>query len=174
MRFFIGSSSNGVIYAEALRNHMKAFACDEEEIKCDIWSDPNMFDLNYAAIDSLFRIADELKEDDGYAVLLFTPDDEVRMNSGFRRKGFDKAILSPRDNVVFELGLFLGRLGRKRVICLSPRNIDMRVMSDWQGMMNVQYDFKRTYTNGSMIEPAQTIIRAVGMDEHTYINNLFL
>lgn len=58
------------------------------------------------------------------AVLVFAPDDLV-ISRGREQKG-------PRDNVIFELGLFMGNLGRKRALIVGPNEweTDLKIMSD--------------------------------------------
>src|SRR3712207_8203503 len=46
------------------------------------------------------------------SVLVLTPDDLVQSRSA--------DLSGPRDNIVFELGLFMGRLGRGRTFILQP------------------------------------------------------
>lgn len=44
-----------------------------------------------------------------------------------------------RDNVIFELGLFMGRLSRHRAILLHPRIPDLKLPSDVNGLTLVSY-----------------------------------
>ena len=69
----------------------------------------------------------------GYAVVLFTPDDEGRL-------GESGAEYSPRarQNVVFELGYFAGALGRKHVCALIKGNVEKP--SDYDGVVYIPYD----------------------------------
>jgi predicted nucleotide-binding protein len=46
---------------------------------------------------------------------------------------------SPRDNVVFELGLFMGRLGRRRTVLMKPKGVDMKLPSDLVGVTTIDY-----------------------------------
>ena len=49
---------------------------------------------------------------------------------------------SPRDNVVFELGLFMGRLGRRRTILMKPKNTVIKLPSDLVGVTTIDYPAK--------------------------------
>lgn len=61
-----------------------------------------------------------------FAVLVLTPDD-------FTESRGDSSP-SPRDNVVFELGLFLGRLGRERTFFVYDNSKPLKLPSDLLGI----------------------------------------
>ena len=71
--------------------------------------------------------------DVGFAVVLFTPDDEGRLVG-------EERDVKPRtrQNVIFELGFFLGRLGRHRVVVLVKG--DVEIPSDYSGVLFIQLD----------------------------------
>lgn len=50
---------------------------------------------------------------------------------------------APRDNVIFELGLFMGRLGRSRAILMEPHGRDVKIPSDFSGLTTITYCFKK-------------------------------
>lgn len=69
----------------------------------------------------------------GFAVALLTPDDV-----GAFRDARDDLKPRARQNVVFELGYFLGRLGRERVCALTKGNVELP--SDYDGVVYVSLD----------------------------------
>jgi predicted nucleotide-binding protein len=71
--------------------------------------------------------------DVGFAVVLLTPDD-VGARKGEENKLQNRA----RQNVLLELGYFLGKLGRSRV-CALKRG-DTEVPSDFEGVVYVTFD----------------------------------
>ncbi len=68
-----------------------------------------------------------------YAVVLCTPDDV-----GALATEQDKLSLRPRQNVVLELGFFLGKLGRNRVCALIVGDLEMP--SDYDGVVYIPLD----------------------------------
>lgn len=69
----------------------------------------------------------------GFAVVLLTPDDEGRL------KGEDSDPRPrARQNVIFELGYFIGSLGRNRVCALTKGDVDLP--SDYDGVVYIPLD----------------------------------
>lgn len=73
----------------------------------------------------------EESEDIGFAVVLMTPDDEGHL------KGDAGTQLRARQNVVFELGFFIGKLGPERVCALVAS--DLEKPSDFDAVVYVPY-----------------------------------
>jgi len=69
----------------------------------------------------------ESNADVGFAVVLLTGDDE-----GHQRQMQDALLPRARQNVIFELGYFIGRLGRSRVCALYEDGVDLP--SDYSGV----------------------------------------
>jgi predicted nucleotide-binding protein len=95
-RVFIGCSVEGLRYAKIIQLQL------EHGTHTTIWNQ-GVFGLSRGTLETL--VAERHNYD--YAVLVLTPDDT--------RVKRDKEGPIPRDNVVFELGLFMGALGRDRV-----------------------------------------------------------
>ncbi len=75
----------------------------------------------------------ETHSDVAFAVVLLTPDD---VGGDVANK--DKLMPRPRQNVVFELGYFVGKLGRMRVCALHMPGIEL--LSDWSGVLYIPFD----------------------------------
>jgi len=46
---------------------------------------------------------------------------------------------APRDNVIFELGLFMGHLGKERTLFAFPKGQQSKLASDLQGVTPLHY-----------------------------------
>ena len=66
---------------------------------------------------------------------------------------------APRDNVIFELGLFMGRLGRSRAILMEPRGADVKLPSDLSGVTTITYRYEKGGNNKSLMGPAANRLR---------------
>jgi CAP12/Pycsar effector protein, TIR domain len=73
----------------------------DREYEVRLWTH-DVFELSQGVLESLLRCADQVD----LAVLVLTADDVVASRGDVS--------CAPRDNVVFELGLFIGALGRER------------------------------------------------------------
>lgn len=78
----------------------------------------------------LESLEEQLDESD-FAIAIAQADDEVASRGGSQG--------APRDNVIFEFGMFIGRLGRERSILLEPRGEGVRLPSDLMGLTTITY-----------------------------------
>ena len=113
---FICSSSENLIYADEIQLGLEHHASD-----VTVWKD-QVFGASKQTMEDLER---ELRLAD-FGIALLMDEDVVRA------RGEQKA--APRDNVVFELGLFMGQLGRERTVIVTPRHIDLKLPSDLLGL----------------------------------------
>ncbi len=114
---FIASSSKALNIAEMVSSLLKEFS---SEITVRLWS--NAFDYTATFIESLEKISQEVD----FAVLIAAADDVTESLGELKP--------SPRDNVVFELGLFMGYLGRTRCFILKDRSFDLKLPTDLMGI----------------------------------------
>ena len=75
----------------------------------------------------------EAHSDVGFAVVLLTPDDVGGLPSSL-----DKLSRRARQNVILELGYFIGKLGRAKVCALYVEGVE--IPSDIHGVLYVPYD----------------------------------
>jgi len=75
---------------------------------------------------------EDFAKDSGYAIALLSPDDKYIDNGETK--------IRARQNVVFELGYFIGLLGRKRTFALIKGDGNRELMSDYQGVIYQEYD----------------------------------
>lgn len=127
-KIFIGSSVEGLKIAKTIQAEL------DYEVEATIWNQGVFNPSNYA-LEDLIR---QTKENE-FAIFIFTPDDEVIF-----RKDTKNVV---RDNVIFELGLFIGALGRSNVFFLKPRGIDIHIPTDLAGVTPGDYESKRSDNN---------------------------
>lgn len=123
-KVFIASSVEGLSVAYHIQTNL-AHDCD-----CTVWPQ-GVFQLSTSPLDSL---TEQLDRSD-FAIFVFTPEDEIKMRGNFER--------TVRDNVLFELGLFCGRLGKLRCFIVSPDAPEMHIPSDLIGLSPATYSSTR-------------------------------
>jgi len=131
---FIGSSSEGLKIAEAIRNNLSKFPCVPS-----LWS-RGVFEASKTTIEDLMRMT----KDSDFAVIVFTPDDITKS----RRKSKP----APRDNVVFELGLFMGAISRERTYIVAPRGADIKIPTDLFGITSLTYEHDASKSLGRCLQ----------------------
>jgi len=118
---FIGSSVEGLATAKAVQVLLDR-ACEAE-----VWSQ-GTFGLSEGTLESLVLALGRFD----FAVLVLTPDDLTVS------RGKDRPVA--RDNVVFELGLFIGALGRDRTFMLFDRTRPPALPTDLAGVTAATFE----------------------------------
>lgn len=132
---FIGSSSETLPVARAIHKSLM-----RRKVEPRIWSD-GVFQCSRATIEDLMAATDQ----SDFAVLVLAADD-VTISRGRRRA-------APRDNTIFELGLFMGALSRDRTYIVAPRPLDIKIPTDLLGVTLLTYQKKRGQSIDSAIRP---------------------
>jgi hypothetical protein len=120
-RIFIGSSKEGLDVAEYIKSQLLS------EFDCFLWTD-DIFKYNESFLDTLLKEASLFD----FGILVATKDDYSTIR--------DKIFETPRDNIIFEFGLFIGRLGPSRAFLIQE--MEAKLPSDMLGITVPQ--FKRT------------------------------
>jgi len=150
-KLFIGCSTEGLSIAYAIQEQLESHA------DVILWNQ-GVFALGGNTLDDLLQQLDVVD----FGLFILSPDDLVRM----REQDFATA----RDNVIFEFGLFLGRLGRTRAFFLAPRDTaDFRIPSDLFGVTPARFDATKLHDNvRACVGPACGKVREA---IHRAINN---
>ncbi len=127
-RLFIASSVEGLDVAYAIQENLKYIS------ETTVWSQ-GIFNLSESSLESLLSLLDTCD----FGVFVFTPDDHIMIRG--------KKDLAIRDNVLFELGLFIGRLGRKSCFIVIPDNKEFHLPTDLIGVTPAKYETSRTDNN---------------------------
>ncbi len=125
-RIFIGSSSEELSLAESAKKIL------EPEFDVTIWNDTvwdtAVFKINNNFLHDLLKAT--LQYD--FGILLGTTDDKVIVR--------EQEMLQSRDNVLFELGLFMGRLGLSK--CTFVVEKELKILSDIKGISLARFSKK--------------------------------
>lgn len=126
---FIGSSVEGFPIAYAAQQNLHHAA------EVTVW-DQGVFQLSQSSLESLLAVLDRAD----FGLFVFSPDDITLIRG--------EANQTVRDNVLFELGLFVGRLGQNRSFILLPDDAkDFHLPTDLIGMTPATYEIGRSDGN---------------------------
>jgi predicted nucleotide-binding protein len=145
---FIGSSTEGLKFAQAIRGQLR----DDAEVT--VWNE-GFFKPSSTFIETLVSKASQFD----FAIIVLSPDDVI--------KSRNDEILGPRDNVIFELGIFMGRLGRERTFIVEQENANVKIPTDLSGVVRTSYEWPRRDNEpegavGFASDLIRTVIRRLG------------
>jgi hypothetical protein len=138
---FIGSSSEGLDVAREVELHLQHVALPT------IWRD-GVFGLGTGTLESLMNAIEQYD----FAAMILSPDDLIESRNA--------KSASARDNVLFELGLFMGRLGRNRTFIIHEMDANLKLPSDLAGITLSPYR-KRENLSAALSPTCTPIIRAI-------------
>ena len=118
---FVGSSRESLPIANVVQTGLA-----HDPFLVTVWTN-GVFGPSQFAIEALERAAVE----SDFAILVLGPDDVVTSRRHRNR--------APRDNVILELGLFIGAAGHDRIFLLVPSGLDIKIPTDLLGVTPVMY-----------------------------------
>lgn len=136
-RIFIGCSVEGLAAGKLIQLNL-AHSADT-----DIWHQ-GVFGLSAGTLETL---TNKVRDYD-FGILVLTPDDLLV------KRGQPQ--MSARDNVLFELGLFMGALGRRRTFIVAEETVALP--SDLAGITPARYTLKDQVNMVSALGPVCTMI----------------
>lgn len=113
---FIGSSSEGLRIADSIYRSLR-----RSPVVPRLWT-KGVFECSKTTIEDLIRIVNEID----FAIMVLTDDDVTRSRG--------RSVCSPRDNIIFELGLFMGALSRDRTYIVSRQGVDIKLPTNLLGV----------------------------------------
>jgi 8-oxo-dGTP pyrophosphatase MutT (NUDIX family) len=140
-RVFVGSSFESDRVAKAIQNNLQNAA------QVNPWYHGS-FEVGHHVLEDLIGKA----KDSDFGIFVLSPDDVTHS------RGVDKS--SPRDNTIFEAGLFMGMLGRDRVLLVVPRHPEVKLPSDLAGITLASYDAPSDDRWESALGPATNKVEA--------------
>jgi hypothetical protein len=144
-RIFIGSSVEGLHIANSIQLLLEHIA------EPTVWTQ-GVFEPSSNTLEDLIDLLDRID----FGIFVFSPDDVSKI----RKQKFVVA----RDNVIFEMGLFIGRIGKKRVFYIIPRHREkFHLPSDLLGVTPLDYDNNRSdgNTQAALGSPCTKIIERI-------------
>jgi hypothetical protein len=123
-KVFVASSVEGLNVAYPMQVNL------QHDADLTVWSQ-GVFSLSVTPLDS---ITEALNSSD-FGIFVFSPDDETKMRGSVSG--------TVRDNVIFELGLFIGKLGKRRCFIVMPDNIEFHIPTDLVGVTPAKYSGTR-------------------------------
>lgn len=128
-KIFIGSSKESLNIAYAIQDNLDDIA------EVTVWTQ-DIFKPSQYTLDAI----DEAVESSDVGIFVVNNDDITQIRDGIYSVS--------RDNVIFELGLFIGKLGRENCFFIIPRNIEnFHIPTDLMGITSLTYDSNRNDNN---------------------------
>jgi len=119
-KIFIGSSGVGLAVAEQVRTNLSSIG------DCLVWKDSGVWEPNRSTFDNLLRMTGYFD----FGVFVATMDDSTVTKGA--------TVMEPRDNVILEMALFLGVLGRDKSFLLVEKGV--KLPSDFDGIYMARFD----------------------------------
>ena len=125
-RVFVGSSVEGLDIAYSIQENL------DFDAEVTVWTQ-GIFNPSDVVLAKLLESVPEFD----FAVFVFSADDVLTMRG--------EQFSAVRDNVIFELGLFFGGLGRERCFHVVPRSASsLRLPSDLLGIIPLTFNDRRS------------------------------
>ena len=147
-RVFVGSSIKGLDIAR----HARAALTHDANV--ELWEDA-LFKSTNVPVENLLRLVQEYD----FALFILHPEDKATVR--------EEEEVTVRDNVILELGLFLGKLGRSRVFFIAPHQTGrshrdrLYLPTDLSGITPPEYDANAPNPRSSVANSLDEFRRAL-------------
>ena len=137
-RLFIGSSTIHIKLAHALCENF-----EHSDLEAHVW-DVSKWGTTDTSLASLIDFLDTYQ----FGAFILSPDDSVRSPATLLSAPTKDA---PRDNVIFEFGLWVGRAGKDRTWFVHPSNREIKIPTDLKGIAGAVYKYPVNYENQTVM-----------------------
>lgn len=141
-KLFIGSSSEGLEVARVAKDLLGA------DTLPTLWED-DIFQPGTITLEVL----EEQLTIHAFALLVATPDDLL-----LKRQDI---VTTLRDNVLFECGLFMGALGRRRTFLFAPKGTHIELPTDLRGLAIAKYVWSDSAPHDSLKPAINEVVAAI-------------
>lgn len=139
---FLGSSAESLPIVRVIENELA-----HDDILLKPW--PRIFEPSHFSVDDL--LAALARAD--FAAFVVSADDVVTSR--------EKRSVAPRDNVVFELGMAMGQMGRERSLLIQDAAANLKIPSDLIGINPLKYKVGPERDFAAALGPAVNELRAL-------------
>ncbi len=140
---FIGSSSEQLDIAREIQ-----LGLSHDPMVVQVWTD-GIFRASRTTIENLITAV----EDADFSILVIAPDDLIESHG--------TELYGPRDNMLFELGLFMGSIARERTFMVQPRGVEIKIPSDLLGVTPIEFALGESDSLRARIAPVCTELRKI-------------
>jgi hypoxanthine phosphoribosyltransferase len=137
---FISSSSEDIEIAREVEYHLY------KDVQVTLWE----YEISRPSRVTLDALASSLEKSD-FAIFILNANDITESRGTMMG--------SPRDNVIFELGMFMGKVGRNRTFIIVNEGDKAKIPSDLEGFTLVYYSDRSDKNTRAALSPACTKIR---------------
>lgn len=123
-KIFVVSSTESEEIRDALKKNLESMT------KVDItpWNREDLWRPGHFIVDTLLQFPCDYD----FAIAIFGPDDKS-ISRGLE-------VYQPRDNVIFEAGMFMSYLGKDRTFVILPKVPPIKILTDLSGLIACQYE----------------------------------
>lgn len=122
IKIFIGCAVESLPYAQQLQALL-----DHDPVEVRIWTD-NVFSPSSYTLQDLMEQVNCVD----FAIFFAMPEDLIESKN--------EESYGPRDNVILEIGLFMGKLGKERVYLIKKRKTELKIPTDLLGFQTIDFD----------------------------------
>jgi predicted transcriptional regulator YheO len=151
-KIYIGSTQESIQVAEAIHSNL------EEVAECTVWKQ-GIFTLSENALYSLVGSLDRFD----FAILVLTGEDFLESRGSKYQ--------APRDNIIFELGLFTARIGLTRTFVVRDKSVKAKIPTDLHGITYTDFEIHSDKNYSASLGPScykiKNVIASLGLKQNT-------